>query len=145
MSGESPSAEPRSRGSVLAELLILAGLALIAFVWVIPAQVSGGGFGLDPGILPRLCAAAIGLMVLVDGLQRLARGAQMEGYSAGWAALVRIGVLAVIGAVVLQVAGIAAAALVTVPVGMLLLGERRPLLIAATTALVAGLLFLLQR
>ena len=145
MSGESPSTEPRSRGSVLAELLILAGLALIAFVWVIPAQVSGGGFGLDPGILPRLCAAAIGLMVLVDGLQRLVRGVQAEAYSAGWAALVRIGVLAVLGAIVLQVAGVAAAALVTVPVGMLLLGERRPVLIAATTALVAGLLFLFQR
>lgn len=145
MSGDSRPPELRSRSSVLAELLCLTGLALVAFVWIIPLQVSGGGLGLDPGFLPRLCAGAIGLLVLADGLQRLLRGQPVEVYPAGWSALARVGGLAVLGAVVLEFVGIAAAALVTIPVGMLILGERRPILIAATTALVAGLLFLFQR
>lgn len=145
MSGGERSAEPRTRGSVLAELLILTSFALLAFFWIIPSQVSGGGLGLDPGFLPRLCVAAIGLLVLADGLLRIMRGAQAKSYPEGWAALTRVGSLAVLGAVVLQFAGLAAAALVTVPIGMLVLGERRPLLIALTAALVAGLLFLFQR
>lgn len=145
MSGDSPRPELRSRSSVFAETLCLAGLALVAFVWIIPSQVSGGGLGLDPGFLPRLSAAAIGLLVLADGVKRVAGGQPGEAYPAGWSALVRIGGLAVLGAIVLQLAGIAAAAFVTIPVGMLILGERRPLLIVATTALVAGLLYLFQR
>jgi uncharacterized membrane protein HdeD (DUF308 family) len=145
VSGGNRSAESRSRGSVLAELLILTGLALLAFFWIIPSQVSGGGLGLDPGFLPRLCAAAIGLLVLADGVLRLVRNVHVESYPEGWAALVRVGSLAVLGAVILQFAGLAVASLVTIPIGMLMLGERRPLLIALTTLLVAGLLFLFQR
>lgn len=145
MSGDSHPAEQRSRHSVLAEFLCLSGFALIAFVWIIPAQVSGGGLGLDPGFLPRLCAAGIGLLVIADGAQRLLRGQHGEAYPAGWSALARIASLAAFGGVVLQFAGITASALVTIPIGMLALGERRPLLISATTALVAGLLFFFQR
>lgn len=145
MSGDGRPVRLRPRGSLLAETLCLAGLALLAFVWIIPSQVSGGGLGLDPGFLPRVCAAAVGVLVLADGTQRLLRGAHVEVYPEGWGALMRISSLAILGAIVLQFAGIAAAALVTIPVGMLGLGERRPLLIASTTALVAGLLFLFQR
>jgi uncharacterized membrane protein HdeD (DUF308 family) len=145
VSGENRSAGSRSRGSVLVELLILTGLALLAFFWIIPSQVSGGGLGLDPGFLPRLCAAAIGLLILADGVLRLVRSVHVEAYPEGWAALVRVGSLAVLGAVILQFAGLAVASLVTIPIGMLMLGERRPLLIALTTLLVAGLLFLFQR
>ncbi len=146
MSEGNVPAEPRSRGSVLAELIVLAGAALLAFFWIIPSQVSGGGIGLDPGFLPRLCAGAIGVLVLADGLRRLSRGvATEEDYGSGWAALVRIGGLAIAGAIVLKVAGLVAAAVVVVPIGMLALGERRPLLIVVTTAVVVGGILLFQR
>ena len=145
MNGGDEASGLRSRSSVLAELVVLAGLALAGYFWIIPSQVSGGGLGLDPGFLPRLCAAAIGLLVLADGVLRLLRNVHVESYPEGWAALVRVGSLAVLGAVILQFAGLAVASLVTIPIGMLMLGERRPLLIALTTLLVAGLLFLFQR
>ena len=145
MNGGDEASGLRSRSSVLAELVVLAGLALAGYFWIIPSQVSGGGLGLDPGFLPRLCAAAIGLLILADGVLRLVRSVHVEAYPEGWAALVRVGSLAVLGAVILQFAGLAVASLVTIPIGMLMLGERRPLLIALTTLLVAGLLFLFQR
>ena len=146
MSDRSAPAEPRSRGSVVAEMLCLIGAALLAFFWIIPSQVSGGGLGLDPGFLPRLCAGAIGVLVLADGIRRLAsRGVRDEAYASGWSALLWIGALAVLGAVVLRYASLAAASAVTIPLGMLVLGERRPLLIAMTTAFVAGAFWFFQR
>lgn len=146
MSDDNAPAEPRSRGSVMAEMLLLAGASALALFWIIPSQVSGGGLGLDPGFLPRLCAGAIGVLVLADGLRRLARrGAPEETYPSGWSSLIRIGALAILGAVVLRYAGNAAAAAVVIPTGMLALGERRLLLIVLTTALVAGTFFLFQR
>jgi len=135
----------RSRGSVLAELLCLTGLALLAYFWIIPSQVSGGGLGLDPGFLPRFCVAAIGALVVADGVMRLIGGERVEAYAERWSALVYVGALAVLGAVILRFGGVAASAAVTIPVGMLALGERRPILIVAATAVVAGFLFFFQR
>ena len=145
MSGDDRPAELRSRGSVLAELLCLTGLALLAYVWIIPSQVSGGGVGLDPGFLPRFCVAAIGALVAADGLKRLIGGERVETYSERWSALLYVGAFAALGAVVLRFGGVVASALVTIPVGMLALGERRPILIVAATAVVAGVLFAFQR
>ena len=144
MSSDDTRTEPRSRGSVVAELLCVTGAALLAFAWIVPAQVSGGGLGLDPGFLPRVCAGAIGVLTLVDGLLRLMRDRPAEAYPTGWSALVRVGGLAVLGIIVMQLAGISATALIAVPIGMVILGERRPLLIVATTAIVAGALRLFQ-
>ena len=135
----------RSRGSVLAELLCLTGLAVLGYVWIIPSQVSGGGLGLDPGFLPRFCVAAIGALVVADGVKRLIGGERVETYAERWSALLYVGALAVLGAVVLRFGGVAAIAAVTIPVGMLALGERRPILILAATAVVAGFLFIFQR
>ena len=145
MSGGDRPAELRSRGSVIAELLCLAGLALLAFFWIIPSQVSGGGVGLDPGFLPRFCVGAIALLVAADGMKRLVGGERVEAYAERWSALVYVGAIAVLGAVILRFGGVAASALVTIPVGMLALGERRPVLIIAATAVVAGVLFVFQR
>jgi hypothetical protein len=134
----------RSRSSVLVELVVLAGLALAGYYWIIPSQVSGGGLGLNPGILPSFCVAAIGALVVVDGVKRLV-GGHVEAYPERWSALFYVGALAVLGAVILRYAGVAASAAVTIPIGMLALGERRPILIIAATALVAGFLFIFQR
>lgn len=145
MSGGDLPTGLRSRGSVFAELLCLIGLALIGYFWIIPSQVSGGGFGLDPGFLPRFCVAAIGALVMADGVKRIVAGERVEAYPESWSALVYVGAFAVLGAVVLRFGGVAASAAVTVPVGMLALGERRPVLIIAATAVVAGFLFIFQR
>lgn len=144
MSGDGSGPVTRTRNAVLAEVVCLSGLALLSMFWIIPSQVSGGGFGLDPGFLPRVYAGAIAVLVLADGLLRLARNQWPSRYAAGWSALARIGGLAIVGTIVLQFAGGAIAALVVVPLGMLVLGERRPILIAATTIIVAGTLKLLN-
>ena len=145
MSGGDLPTGLRSRGSVLAELLCLTGLALLAYFWIIPSQVSGGGLGLDPGFLPRFCVAAIGALVVADGVMRLIGGERVEAYAERWSALMYVGALAVLGAVILRFGGVAASAAVTIPVGMLALGERRPILIVAATAVVAGFVFFFQR
>ncbi len=143
MSGDNLPTEPRSRGSVIGELIVLGGAALLALFWIIPAQVSGGGMGLDPGFLPRLCAGVIGLLVLADGMRRLwSRSALEEAYPAGWSALATIGGLAVLAAIILRFGGLVATAAVVIPLGMLALGERRLLLIGLTTAFVAGCFYL---
>ena len=105
MSGGDRPAELRSRGSVIAELLCLAGLALLAFFWIIPSQVSGGGVGLDPGFLPRFCVVAIALLVAADGMKRLVGGERVEAYAERWSALVYVGAIAVLGAVILRIGG----------------------------------------
>lgn len=145
MNGECRPKELRARSSFIAELILILALAIAAFFWIIPAQVSGGGMGLDPGVLPRVCVAAIAGLVLLDGLKRLLTAERIEAYEERWTALLIIIALAVLGAFVMQLAGLAVSALVTIPIGMLLLGERRPLLIIATTLLVAGPMLVLQR
>jgi hypothetical protein len=137
--------EPRSRGSVIAEGLLLAGIAVIAVVWIIPIQTTGAGVGLPPGFVPTLCAGALGALVLLDGLMRLVRTSQSPGYPSGWSALVRLGSVAILGAAVLQVVDMVVCALITIPAGMLALGERRWIMIVGTAAVVTGCLALVVR
>lgn len=144
MNGGDEASGLRSRGSVLAELVVLAGLALAGYFWIIPSQVSGGGLGLNPGFLPSFCIAAIGALVVADGVKRLI-GGRVETYPEHWSALLYVGAMAVLGAVILRFGGVAASAAVTIPIGMLALGERRPMLIVVATATVAGFLFIFQR
>ena len=146
MSDGNAPAGLRSRSSVVAEMLCLVGLALLAVFWIIPSQVSGGGLGLDPGFLPRLCAGVIGVLTLLDGVRRLSsRGTPNGAYASGWSALIRIGGLALLGAIAVRFASLAVAAAITIPIGMVLLGDRRPLLIGLTTAFIAGAFWFFQR
>lgn len=147
-SGAAPGpAATRSRGrlSVVAEAGLIGGAALAAVAWIIPAQTSDGGIGLSPAVFPTVCAAALGVLALADALLRLVRGAPGERYPDGWSAFGRIGAVAILGTVVLAVAGIAACALVMVPAGMLVLGERRPLRLAGAALACAGLVWLIFR
>lgn len=139
---EGASEPGRSRASVLAEALFLGGFSLALLVWIIPAQTSEGGIGLSPAFLPEVCAAAIGILVLLDGAGRLLRGAPAAAYPEGWAALLRIGGISLLGGLVLAWAGVTAAALATCAAGLLVLGERRPLVIAATLLICGGAVWL---
>ncbi|MFD2182350.1 tripartite tricarboxylate transporter TctB family protein [Rhodoplanes azumiensis] len=139
------SGPARSRLSVVAEAVLIAGAALAAVVWIIPAQTSDGGIGLSPAVFPTVCAIALGLFVVADALLRLLRATPGDPYPDGWGACLRIGAVAVLGAAVLPVVGIAGCALVMVPAGMLVLGERRPLRIAVAALACVGLVWLVFR
>ena len=139
------AAQSRSSGSLIAETLGITGFAFLAVVWIIPTQSVGTGIGLAPSFFPIVCTGAVGMLVLLDGVIRISHAAPEPLYEAGWAALVRLGSVAVLGAVVLQFAGGTMCALVTVPAGMLVLGERRPLVILFTTGIVAFFLALVLR
>lgn len=133
---------PRSRVSLLAEAVLLGGAALVGVVWVIPMQTTDGGIGLSPAVFPTACAVALGVFAVADAVLRFLRGSAEARYPEGWTAFMRIGAVAVLGAVVLAFAGIAACALVTVPAGMAVLGERRPVHLAGAALLCAGLVWL---
>ncbi|RAI44554.1 hypothetical protein [Rhodoplanes roseus] len=132
----------RRRASVIAEALLLGGAALAAVVWIIPAQTTDGGIGLAPAVFPTVCAVALGVFAVADVLLRLLRGVPEPRYPDGWMAFALIGGVAILGAVVLPYAGIAGCALVTVPAGMLAVGERRPLWLAGAAVLSAGVVWL---
>lgn len=133
---------PRSRVSLLAEAALLGGAALAAVVWVIPMQTTDGGIGLSPAVFPTVCAIALGVFAVADAVLRFLRGSAEARYPEGWTAFARIGAVAVLGAIVLAFAGIAACALVTVPAGMAVLGERRPVYLVGAALLCAGLVWL---
>ena len=135
----------RSRASLLAEMLLLCGGCLALMFWIIPAQTSEGGFGLSPAFLPTILAAAILLLVLADGVLRMTAGRAESAYPAGFGAIARLLAVAGFGALVLGYAGIVASAAVTPAAGMLVLGERRPLPVLATSALLGAAFWLVFR
>lgn len=135
----------RSRASLVAEMLLLAGLCLALLFWIIPAQTSEGGFGLSPAFLPSACAGAILVLVVADGILRLARRQAEPAYPEGYGALARILAVAVVSAVLLRHGGVALSGAATPAIGMLALGVRRPLPILATAALCGGALWLVFR
>jgi hypothetical protein len=132
----------RSRGSQLAETLVLAGACLLMLVWVIPTQTSEGGFGLSPAFLPTALTGVILLLVLGDGVLRLVTRRQEPAYEGGFGALGRVLAVAILGALVLRFAGVGAAAAVTSATGLLVLGERRPLPILVTALACGGVFWL---
>jgi hypothetical protein len=119
------SAAHRSRASQLIEAVVLAGACLLAFVWLIPAQTSEGGIGLSPAFLPKLCAAAAGLLIAADGVLRFVRQAHQPRYAEGWGAFLRLGIAACLGTVALRFGGIVPAVAVCCIATALALGERR--------------------
>ena len=62
-----PQALRAERRSLLVETLVVAGAALAAWAWVIPAQTtpSPDAAGLAPATLPSLCALAIAALALL--------------------------------------------------------------------------------
>jgi hypothetical protein len=116
---------PRSRISLLVEAVVLAGACFLAFIWLVPAQTSEGGIGLSPAFLPKLCVAAIGLLIAADGVLRLVRRAPQPRYAEGWGAFFRLGVAACLGTLALHFGGIVGAVAVCCIATALALGERQ--------------------
>lgn len=145
MSAEAPASVPRSRGSLAMEALLIGGLAVAALFWIIPAQTTEGGIGLSPAFLPNLCAAAIGALAAADGLLRMMRGTSIPAYPERWTSLICMGLVAAIGMFALRWGGAVACAVIAPLVGMLVLGERRVLILSVTALICGGTVWLLVR
>lgn len=135
----------RSLISLIAESLFLIAIMAVAVIWIIPSQTRGIALGLSPGFLPSLCAATIGVLLVADGLLRIGRTLRPKSYQAGWLALCIAGGLAALSTVLLDLLGVAVCTALTLPLGMLALGERRWVLIVATTLSMTGCVVLLSR
>lgn len=135
----------RSVASVVTETLFLVAGCLALLLWIIPAQTSEGGFGLSPAFLPNACTAAIVVLVLADGVQRLLSGRRDTVYPENYRAALLIGGVAVAGALALMWGGVALSATVCTALGMLAMGERRPVPVLMITALCGGVFWLIFR
>ncbi|MDS1136145.1 hypothetical protein [Nitratireductor indicus] len=131
----------------LGELIVVGGASLAMIFWIIPAQTSSGGeLGLSPQLVPTVCSAAIGLLTLFRFIATLiSTPAPEPGDDAPiHYALTMIAATA---------AGIAAIAYLGWAIGgailallvLLVLGERRLLMLSLLPVLVAVLLFLIQK
>jgi len=135
----------RSFASVLTETLILAAGFIALLIWIIPAQTSDGGFGLSPAFLPNVCAGAILALVLTDGVLRLLSRRSDAAYPENYRAALLVLAVSVVGALALMWGGVALSASVCTALGMLAMGERRPLPVILTTALCGGVFWLIFR
>jgi hypothetical protein len=118
-------AVPRSRASLAIEAMVLIGACVLALVWFIPAQTSEGGFGLSPAFLPKLCMAAIGLLIAADAVLRFVRGTAQPSYAEGWGAFLRLAAAVCLSTLALRFGGMVPAVAVCCIATAFALGERR--------------------
>lgn len=129
------------------ELVFVGGASLAMIFWIIPAQTSSSGeLGLSPQLVPTVCSAAIGFLTLFRFISALVSVQAPEPGDDGPVHYALILILA-------TVTGIAAITYLGWPIGgavlavlvLLALGERGPVLLVVLPALVAVLLFLIQK
>lgn len=145
----SPSQQPRRQGATLVaalEAAVLCGLGLLSVFWIIPTQTSGNALGLDPAFMPTVYAAAFVAIVLTNGVLHLTGRITASPLTAGAIGPV-IAVMAICcaGIAAFEYLGAVACGVVVVPCMMIMLGERRRVLIAATTVVTAAGLALVFR
>ena len=135
----------RSRVSLAVEAVVLIGICGLALVWFIPAQTSEGGFGLSPAFLPKLCVAAIGLLITADAVLRFLRGNAQPSYAEGWGAFLRLAAAVCLGTLALRFGGMVPAVAVCCIATALALGERRWLHVLAPALICAAVFWLVFR
>jgi hypothetical protein len=141
--------EYRRQGATLAaalETATLCGLGLLAIFWIIPWQTSGNALGLDPAFMPTVYAGAFVVLVLTNGVLYLSGRITASPLTNGAVGPVIV-VMAICcaGITAFEFVGAAACGLLVVPGIMIVLGERRWVLIAATTMVTAAGLALVFR
>lgn len=131
----------------LGELLVVGGFSLAMIFWIIPTQTSSGGeLGLSPQLMPTVCSAAIGLLALSRFIAILVSPPVAEPVDDApihFALVVIIASVAGIAAITYfgwEFGGAALSLLV-----VLVLGERRPVMLVAMPTLVAVLFYLIQK
>ncbi|MBN7776422.1 tripartite tricarboxylate transporter TctB family protein [Nitratireductor aquimarinus] len=144
--GKRVSRLPQLR-KALGELIVVGGASLVMIFWIIPAQTSSGGeLGLSPQLVPTVCSIVIGLLTLFRFIATLISTPVPEP---GDDAPIHYA-LSMIAA---TVAGIAAIAYLGWVIGgailallvLLVLAERRPLMLVGLPVSIAVLLFLIQK
>ena len=121
------------RATIL-EVAFLCCLGLIVLLWLIPRATSGTGIGLNPSTMPTASIIATMVFVVADGLLRLMRkSARAESDSIAPSPILVVGGLSVLAVVLLTFLGPVVSVLVTLPLLMLSLNERRWSWIACTT------------
>ena len=131
-----PAKERPSAALLEAAIVVALGLGAI---WLIQTQTTKGPvLGLPPAFLPTVCAVAIIAVALLGLAVRLWRPEPLPAEPAvpAWPAAMLLGVV-VSGGLTLQLVGPFGAGLVVVALGLLLLGERRPLTLVGTMAAAA--------
>jgi len=130
-------------GTILDGLVVI-GLALVAILWIIPAQTTSGAvLGLPPAFMPKVAATAIAVLAAAGLALRLARpGAPAPERRAPLGPAILVGGLTMLGVLTLQFLGPIAAGLVMVVVGVPALGERRPRVLLTAFAVTAVALLL---
>jgi hypothetical protein len=138
-----------SRLAALRETAVVAGLALAA-LWVIPSQTASRPvLGLQPGLLPTVCAVVIAVVALFALVLRLWRPEPLPPQRSApiWPAAM-IAAVATAGVLALQFLGPVACGLVAVALGLAALGEKRMRIVLPTlagTALILAVAFQVWR
>ncbi|MGE0241930.1 MAG: tripartite tricarboxylate transporter TctB family protein [Parvibaculaceae bacterium] len=134
------------RGNVRATVIevgLIGLFCLLVLFWVIPAETSGTGSGLDPDTMPTVTIIAL-LATAVAGavIRILHNGKGSEQAGLGLAPLFVHGGICATGGALLGLLGPLACTLFTLPALMIALGERRWVRILATTAVGAAATYL---
>jgi hypothetical protein len=133
---KAPATESRAAAILEAAIVVALGLGAI---WLIGVQTTQGAvLGLPPAFLPTVCAIAIIAVAVLGLAARLWRPEPLlpEQALPTWPAALLLGVVTA-GGLVLQLVGPFASGLVTVALGLVLLGERRPLVLVGSMAAAA--------
>ena len=144
-----PRREDRRQGATLVaalEAATLCGLGLLAIFWIIPSQTSGNALGLDPAFMPTVYAATFVVLVLANGALYLSGRITDPPLTKGAIGpVIVIMAICCAGVLTFEFVGAVACGLLVVPAIMIVLGERRWVLIAATTLVTAAGLALVFR
>ncbi len=129
------------------EFAILAALSLITIFVIIPAEtMSGDEIGLSPGLVPTVCAAAIGILASANFLHQLIKRTAVE-QTTGPSILTAVFLVAstMIGILAIRYINWEVGGVILVILVSLSLHERRPLRLAAGAAGVALFLFIVNQ
>ncbi|MDP4796868.1 MAG: tripartite tricarboxylate transporter TctB family protein [Rhodospirillales bacterium] len=128
------------------EFVILAALSLITIFVIIPAETtSGDELGLSPGLVPTVCAAAIGILACAHFLQKLIKRTPVE-QSSGPSPLTAICLIGstIIGILMIRYINWEVGGAILVILVSLSLHERRLLRLAGGAAFVALFLYIVN-
>ena len=125
-------------GVDIAAALFLAGLSLLAILWLIPAntEAGDGGYDVTPAFFPTLAASVVLVLSVVLAVSRLWKARAKSGPISGNGLVILVeivvwAVYATAGLWAISTIGFLVAAPVLIATAMLAAGNRNPLMILA--------------
>lgn len=117
---------------VVVEIVAIVAFGLFVVLFIIPRETSGIGLGLNPSTAPAIAIIAAAVLAAADGVQRLIRSGPFVSSSLTLPPLLIMGGVSVLAVLLLGLGNALICVAITVPLLMLILGERRWLRILAT-------------